>query len=56
MFTLKNGKTTDFNTLKNALAHKPGIKNPAAMAAKIEKHDTGMWPGQMKRKKKMMMS
>lgn len=51
MFTLKNGKTTDFNTLKNALAKKPSIQNPAAMAAIIERKDTGMWPGQMKQKK-----
>lgn len=50
-FTLKNGKTTDFNSLKNALAKKPGIMKPAAMAAMIEKHDTGMYPGQRKRKK-----
>lgn len=53
-FQLKNGKTTDFNTLKNALAKKPSIKNPAALAATIERKDTGMWPGQMKRKKMMM--
>ena len=54
-FQLKNGKTTDFATLKAALARKPGIKNPAGLAAKIEKHDTGMWPGQMKSKMKRKM-
>ena len=55
MFTLKNGKQTDFATLKAALARKPGVKNPAGLAAKIEKHDTGMWPGQMKSKMKRKM-
>ncbi len=48
-FQLKNGKSTDFGALKNALARKPGVKNPAALAAKIEKKDTGKWPNQKKK-------
>lgn len=49
-FQLKNGKTTDFASLKAALSRKTGVKNPAGLAAVIEKKDTGKFPGQMKKK------
>jgi hypothetical protein len=49
-FKLKNGKMADFAGLKAILSRKPGIKNPAAIAAKVEKSDTGKWPGQTKPK------
>jgi len=39
----------DFSMLKKHLAMKRDIRDPAALAATIEKKDTGSWPSQKKK-------